>query len=58
MPECSHTDNANDLYIHSRCHPTAPTWAVFEKETATMRIECDECGTLVIRVGLEKPPAN
>lgn len=36
------------LYLHSRCHPGVPTWAVYE--AGKLRIECSECGATVTTV--------
>ena len=29
------------LYLHSRCHPEAPTWTLYED--GVLRVECAEC---------------
>jgi len=35
------------LYLHSRCHPASPTWAVLSGDTLT--IECAECEKVIAR---------
>jgi hypothetical protein len=47
-PGVTHTG----LYLHSRCHPTSPTWTVLEQdhpEMLSLRVECATCGKLVER---------
>ncbi len=34
------------LFLHGACHPTVPTWAVYEDGVMTMR--CAECDTFVM----------
>lgn len=29
------------MYLHSRCHPTSPTWASVDGDVVT--VECAEC---------------
>lgn len=45
-----------EAFIHSRCHLTAPTWAVIEADRQHVRIECADCGAMVIRLRLSTPP--
>lgn len=35
------------LYLHARCHPRSPTWAVLTGDVLT--IECAECQTVVVQ---------
>ena len=40
------------LYIHSRCHPQAPTWARYTHGTAALVVECTKCGEAVAEFAL------
>jgi len=41
--------NCNDkIYIHSKCHPESPTWAIYSSERETVMIECAECRSELI----------
>ena len=37
----------SSIYLHGRCHPDAPTWAVISGDVLT--IECADCGKVVAR---------
>ena len=41
---------SGDLYIHSLCHPSSPTWVVLETVppgVQRIRIECAECKEVI-----------
>ena len=44
---CEQCGDDSSLYLHSRCHPESPTWAVLSG--ATLTIECAECEKVVAR---------
>jgi len=48
-PGCNCT---GPLYIHGRCHPDAPTWAIVDHGVLT--IECAECKKLITKFKLAK----
>jgi predicted RNase H-like HicB family nuclease len=35
------------MYVHSRCHPSAPTWAVLADEL--LSIQCAYCKQIIVR---------
>lgn len=45
--KCDACGDDGSLYIHSRCHIGAPTWAVLSG--AVLTIECAECRKVVAR---------
>jgi hypothetical protein len=44
-PGCDHTLEDGDLYIHSVCHPSVPTWARYRGDVLT--IECAACERVI-----------
>ena len=44
---CEKCGDDSSLYLHSRCHPASPTWAVLSGDTLT--IECAECEKVIAR---------
>lgn len=42
-------DNNTPLYLHSRCHMTAPLQASMEHGVLTLRCYVPECGRIVAR---------
>ena len=42
------SDEKGELWIHGRCHPGSPTWAVITGRTLTIR--CAECNALIIKL--------
>lgn len=38
------------MYLHSNCHPQAPTWAVYQKDTGVVIITCAICGSIATGV--------
>jgi hypothetical protein len=53
---------SDQLYLHSRCHIKAPTWAVieyaFKPDGTYLRVECSECKALVVRFKLDHQVAE
>lgn len=49
MPDC---DCGDELYMHSRCHPGLPTWAVYSH--GVLRIECadPDCKKLICEIAV------
>jgi hypothetical protein len=43
-----HGEEGGPLYLHSRCHPRAATWARYEDGVLT--VECAECETEIVAV--------
>ena len=55
MPGCLHTDHPSTdvLFLHSRCHPKAGTWAFYSaEERGVLRILCTQCRTLVVTIAV------
>ena len=42
---CDDCGCSGQLYLHSRCHPESPTWAVLDQETSELELICAECET-------------
>lgn len=56
---CEECGGAGPLYLHSKCHPRHPTWAVLNGDQLT--IECAKCGQAVARFNVvleEKTPTT
>lgn len=45
------TEHDDGLYVHSVCHPNAPTWVFVVPGAA--RVECAVCGKHVVTLALE-----
>jgi len=45
--QCENCGSQGSLYLHSRCHPLTPTWAVLTGDVLT--IECAQCQKIVTR---------
>jgi hypothetical protein len=41
VPGCTRTRHDGEIWLHSRCHPSAPTWACYRG--GRLRIECARC---------------
>jgi hypothetical protein len=39
---CEHEIHSK-FFLHSRCHPTAPTWVEYTKATGEARVVCSVC---------------
>jgi len=54
---CEDCDSQGPLYLHARCHPAAPPWAILTGNVVTL--ECSECKRLVSRLQvIPQPPAR
>lgn len=40
-PNCDHTSHDSEMYIHSNCHPEAPTWCIYDG--GVLSVICSEC---------------
>jgi len=56
VPGCTSDHDHTPLYFRSRCHPGAGTWAVYEKETVSLRIICLRCDRMVAEVAVASRP--
>jgi hypothetical protein len=54
-PDCDHTAH-DGLYLHGNCHPSEPTWAVYNAVSGTLTIECAVCGNDIIRIAVAEGP--
>ena len=46
------------LYLHSKCHSDAPTWAFIDQTEDTITVECSVCRSTVIVLPLAGYPPN
>lgn len=37
-----------ELYIHSGCHPSTPTWAVYRPAKRELEIICGQCSAHIV----------
>lgn len=44
--ECDH----DELYLHSRCHPRSPVWAVYGD--GKLQLQCAECDQTIVAVAV------
>lgn len=40
-------DDTDELYLHSRCHPDAPTWTVLHPAAHRASVRCSVCDEFV-----------
>ena len=52
--ECGSSEGG--MYMHSRCHPKAPTWAVYYKDLNKVDIICSVCEKPIIVFALQEKP--
>lgn len=53
--KCDLCDGEHDeVYVHGRCHPTSPTWAVILGHS--VRIECAQCQAPIVTLDLLGDP--
>lgn len=50
-PGCNCDSENSPLVLHSGCHAEAPTWAVFQKDTLT--IKCSVCNKHIVSFRVE-----
>lgn len=41
---CGGSEHGDDIYLHSRCHPAEPTWAIF-RQGGLLTLICAKCET-------------
>ena len=46
--ECACCDKEGVMYMHGRCHPESPTWAIFHPD-GLLTIVCAECDKVIVR---------
>lgn len=53
--KCECDDECDDefLFIHSKCHPDAPTWAIINKLNNKIAIVCSECESFIVLFDLQ-----
>jgi hypothetical protein len=51
-PGCNCT---GPLYMHGKCHPSSPTWAILHQDVVT--IVCAECDNVVVYFKVAKEDA-
>ena len=49
-PGCTHDSHENGLALHSRCHPSQPTWAWYKDGVLTVR--CSRCESVVATIAV------
>ena len=47
LSHCERCDNTGPMYVHSRCHPNVPTWAILTGEL--LSIQCAYCKRVIVR---------
>jgi len=45
---CSNCGDGGPLFIHSRCHPTSPTWAILHGDE--LEIKCAQCEKPIVKL--------
>lgn len=58
MPGCTHQVHGVTpiVYLHSRCHPSAGTWAGYHADQpGLLKIICKRCRALVCEVAVAAP---
>jgi hypothetical protein len=56
VPGCDHTTHDSEIYLHSRCHPRAPTWASYR--AGVLSVTCAACGKQVCAVAVARRGAE
>ncbi len=49
-PGCDHSQHSALMFLHGRCHPSAPTWAAYNRETGNLEITCAECEATIATI--------
>lgn len=44
----------SELYIHSNCHPSSPTWTKISGDNDILSVECAECHNSILAFDLSK----
>lgn len=53
-PDCDHTNHNDMFWIHSGCHPTAPTWVI--NHDGKLVIVCCICGGMIEEIAVAARP--
>ena len=53
---CEHTTHDGEIFLHSLCHPNAPTWASYRG--GVLSISCAECGRHICAVAVARRDAE
>jgi len=48
ISRCDKCEAPGEVYLHSRCHPHAPTWAILNQSRNDLRIICSECEKVIV----------
>ena len=51
-PGCDHSAHDNTVFLHARCHPSAPTYCSYEAGSGVLRITCSVCRKPVASVAV------
>ena len=49
--ECAMSHGAKKLWLHSKCHITAPTWVKYEN--GVLNIHCSWCSKIVAKIAVK-----
>lgn len=52
---CAECGAVDELYLHSRCHTSSPTWAVLNQAEGTLKVICATCKKPVAKFKLADP---
>jgi hypothetical protein len=47
---CDHASHDGEIFLHSRCHPQAPTWSSYR--AGVMTVSCAVCGRHICAVAV------
>jgi hypothetical protein len=48
--DCSNTACSEQMFFHSPCHPTEPTWVMYDGEMRVLVVTCSVCNQPVATV--------
>ena len=51
-PDCTHKNHSGSMYIHSKCHPEAPTWVRYDRDTAMATVICVQCEREIAEIAI------
>jgi aspartate carbamoyltransferase regulatory subunit len=47
--KCAYCETEHDeVFVHGRCHPASPTWAILTEHSVTIR--CAECDKFITEI--------
>jgi len=49
---CGRTTRESEIYMHSRCHPSAPTWSSYR--AGVLSLWCAACDRLVCAIAVAR----